>query len=221
MNGIQGLPASAGAILIVDPDAGQRSFLEGLLQRGGWRTQSCSGGTEALAAADRERPLLVLLEVRLADMSGYEVCRRLKEQYGEGVAIIFMSHDRIESSDVEVGLLLGADDYLSKPLQGSELLARVIAVLRRVAPPQRDDPATRRGELTVRELEVLQLLARGLDQAAIAKRLVISSKTVSKHIEHILEKLPARSRAEAVAIAYQRRLCTPGGEVIQLRRDRD
>jgi DNA-binding CsgD family transcriptional regulator len=61
-----------------------------------------------------------------------------------------------------------------------------------------------RSELTGRELDVLCLLADGHHQGAIARRLYITPKTVGKHIEHILQKLPARSRAEAVAIAYQR-----------------
>jgi DNA-binding NarL/FixJ family response regulator len=205
--------------MIVDSDVGQCNFAQGLLQRGGWRTEIYSGGEQALTAARRERPLLVLLEVRLEDISGYEVCRKLKYEYGESVAIIFMSHDRTEPSDKEAGLLLGADDYLAKPLQGSELLARVIAVLRRLAAPEQGSLVERRGELTTRELEVLQLLARGLDQPTIAQRLVISPKTVGKHIEHILEKLPARSRAEAVAIAYQRNLHAPPDNLIRLRPD--
>ena len=162
----------------------------------------------------------MILEVRLADISGYEVCRDLKEDFDDAIAVIFTSADRTEPSDKVAGLLLGADDYLAKPLAGSELLARVIAVLRRVGATQpRKITGERRGELTRRELEVLQLLAIGLDQPKIAERLVISPKTVSKHIEHILEKLPARSRAEAVAIAYQRGLHAPSADVIPLRRD--
>ncbi len=223
MNGFRELPASAGPIMVVDSDVGQREFLEALLARGGWRVETYSTGEQALAASAGERPLLVLLEVRLDGMSGYEVFRQLKDQHGDELAVIFISHDRTEPTDVEAGLMLGADDYLAKPLQGSELLARVIAVLRRVAPSQpaqERPPRGARGDLTARELEVLQLLARGLDQRAIAQRLVIAPKTVGKHIEHILEKLPARSRAEAVAIAYQRRLCTPPGDVLPLRRER-
>jgi DNA-binding NarL/FixJ family response regulator len=206
--------------MVVDPDVEQRDFAEKLLKRGGWHTETYAGGEEALAAVRRTRPQLVILEVRLADISGYEVCQELKEEFGEAIAVIFMSADRTEPSDKVAGLLLGADDYLAKPVSGSELLARVMAVLRRVTPePDHRVSGERRGDLTRRELEVLQLLAIGLDQGKIAERLVISPKTVSKHIEHILEKLPARSRAEAVAIAYQRGLDAPTTNVIPLRRE--
>jgi DNA-binding NarL/FixJ family response regulator len=206
--------------MVVDPDVEQRDFAERLLKRGGWQTETYASGEEALTAARHNRPQLVILEVRLVDISGYEVCQELKEEFGEAIAVIFMSADRTEPSDKVAGLLLGADDYLAKPVSGSELLARVIAVLRRVVTePERRVSGERRGDLTRRELEVLQLLAIGLDQSKIAERLVISPKTVSKHIEHILEKLPARSRAEAVAIAYQRGLDAPATNVIPLRRD--
>ena len=114
-------------------------------------------------------------------------------------------------------MLLGADDYLAKPLQGSEVLARVIAVLRRVVPPPQDDPATRRGELTVRELERRGSRSQAVSIRSGSRSGWRSRRRRSASAFDILEKLPARSRAEAVAIAYQRRLCTAGGEVIPLR----
>jgi DNA-binding NarL/FixJ family response regulator len=205
VNGFQRFPTSERRIVIVDPDVGQRELAERLLRRGGWHTEALASGEEALAAARRERPLIVLVEVRLEGMSGYELCRELQAEHGDGVGVIFLSHDRTDTFDKEAGLMVGADDYLAKPFAGGELLARVIALARRID-VEPDHPPERRGELTPRELEVLRLLCAGLNQAKIAKQLVIASKTVSKHIEHILEKLPAGSRAEAVAIAYQRGL---------------
>jgi DNA-binding NarL/FixJ family response regulator len=195
-------------IFVVDPDDRHRSFVGRVLGRAGFKTQSIATGEEALAAALRERPRLVVLEVRLADISGYEVCRALKEAFGDAIAIMFMSRDRTEPSDRVAGLLLGADDYLEKPLAGDELLARVRGLVRRVGTQVPTAAESARSELTARELEVLMLLADGLDQRAIARRLFIAPKTVGKHIEHILQKLPARSRAEAVAIAYRRGLTT-------------
>jgi two-component system nitrate/nitrite response regulator NarP len=200
-------------IFVVDPDARQRSFVGKVLGRAGFKTQSIASGEEALTAALRERPRLVVLEVRLGDISGYEVCRALKEAFGDAIGIVFVSRDRTEPSDRVAGLLIGADDYLEKPLVGDELLARVRGLIRRVAAHSSAPVGTVQSELTGRELEVLHLLADGLDQRSIARRLFIAPKTVGKHIEHILQKLPARSRAEAVAIAYRRGLTAQSTQI--------
>jgi DNA-binding NarL/FixJ family response regulator len=196
-------------VLVAEPDPVQRRHLEGVLRRAGIRTRFVSNGREALEAARRQRPRLVVLEVRLGDTSGYEVCRALREEFGHEVAIMFVSSDRTDPHDRVAGLLIGADAYLSKPLVADELLARLRALVRRPGAYEHLRAPAMRADLTDRELQVLQLLADGLDQGNIARRLVISPKTVGKHIEHILSKLPARSRAEAVAIAYRRGLHSP------------
>jgi DNA-binding NarL/FixJ family response regulator len=196
--------------LVADPDPRQRHFVHALLRKAGFRAEAVATGEEALEAARRERPQLVVLEVRLGDISGYEVCRALREELGDGVGIVFVSADRTDPCDRVAGLLIGADDYLGKPLARDELLARVRALARRAgAYDHLKAPALSHG-LTGRELEVLHLLADGNDQQAIAERLFITPKTVGKHIEHILTKLPARSRAEAVAIAYRQGLHSAG-----------
>jgi DNA-binding response OmpR family regulator len=196
-------------VLVVDPDPAQRGLVRGLVERAGFRSEAVATGEQAMEAARRERPQLVVLEVRLGDISGYEVCRALREEFGDTLGIMFVSADRTVSCDRVAGLMIGADDYLGKPLAGDELLARVRALARRAgAYDHLKAPALSAG-LTGRELEVLHLLADGHDQHAIAQRLVIARKTVGKHIEHILTKLPARSRAEAVAIAYRTGLHAP------------
>jgi DNA-binding NarL/FixJ family response regulator len=201
-----GSTAPDAMVLVVEPDAGQRRLLEDMLRNAGFRPTTAASGMEALEVARRERPHLVVLEVRLGDMSGYEVCRALRDEFGDALGIMFVSGDRTDSEDRVAGLLLGADDYVGKSLADDELLARIRALTRRAgAYDHLRAPALRTG-LTPRELEVLHLLADGLDQQAIAEQLVVSPRTVGKHIEHILSKLPARSRAEAVAIAYRRGL---------------
>jgi DNA-binding NarL/FixJ family response regulator len=200
-----------GPVLVVDPDPGQRNFIVALLARAGFRAQAVATGEEALEAVRQRRPRLVVMEVRLGDISGYEVCRALREEFGDGLGIVFASADRTDPCDRVAGLMIGADDYLCKPLARDELLARVRALARRAGAYDHIKGPVLHAGLTARELEVLQLLADGLDQLAIAAKLFITPKTVGKHIEHILTKLPARSRAEAVAIAYQRGLHVPTG----------
>jgi DNA-binding NarL/FixJ family response regulator len=130
-------------------------------------------------------------------LSGYELCHRLREELGEAISIILISGVRTDGLDRIAGLLLGADDYVVKPFDPNELMARVRRLLERAHRP----PETER--LTPRELEVLTLLAQGFGQDDVATRLVISPKTVATHIQHVLEKLRVHSRAQAVAAAYR------------------
>ena len=195
---------SSDRILIVDDDPAVRELVAAVLEHAGFETETAETGDEALNAVETRKPKLVLLDVRLPDMSGYSVCRALREQRPDSVPIIFLSGERTEWYDRVGGLLLGADDYIVKPFAPDELVARVRTLLRRAERPVREGPV--RSNLTAREFEVLRLLADGLSQADIAARLFISSKTVATHIEHILDKLEVRSRAQAVALAYRERL---------------
>jgi DNA-binding NarL/FixJ family response regulator len=193
-------------VLIVDDDANYRAFVTELLRRAGFTTCEASTGKEALASAGRERPACVLLDVLLPGATGYEVCRELRDEYGEGLPIIFVTGERVEAADRVAGLLVGADDYVVKPFDPDELVART---RRFVARSTARSSAVYRGglfQLTTREHEVLRLLAEGLDQKAIARQLFITAKTVSTHIQRILTKLGVHSRAEAVSLAYRERL---------------
>ena len=186
-------------ILIVDEYAEVLRDTATVLQRAGYETCEVAGGEAAMEAARHRPPALVVLETRLADICGYELCRAFRREFGDGLPLMFVSGDRTEPSDRVAGLLIGADDYLVKPFDFDELVARVRALLRRseaAAPPHTSN-------LTSRELEVLRLLAEGLRREEIANRLVVSPKTVGTHIEHILSKLGVRSRAQAVAYAYR------------------
>jgi DNA-binding NarL/FixJ family response regulator len=194
-------------ILVVEDDGPFREHVHVVLEDAGYRVLEAERAEEALRIAHEERPDLVLLDVHLPGTSGYDVCRSLRDELGE-IGIIFLSGSRTEMLDRAAGLSMGADDYVLKPFEPEELIARVRAVLRRVAPRSASSAAPGAFDLTPRELEVLHLLAEGLDQDEIAERLVISSKTVATHLERILGKLGARSRAQAVAVAYRERLVT-------------
>ena len=195
-----------GSVLVVDDDAGSRELMSSLLEQAGFSTRSAETGEEAIAATRRSRPDLVLLDVRLPGLSGYEICRQLRDEFRDDVAIIFVSGDRVDALDRTAGLLVGADDYVVKPFSPDELLARVRGHVR----PRRAS-VPNGSVLTRRELQVLGLLAGGLAQKEIAAELVISSKTVGAHIQHILGKLEVHSRAQAVAQAYRQGLLVPNG----------
>jgi two-component system nitrate/nitrite response regulator NarL len=190
----------SGPILVVDDDDGVRDFVSDLLERAGYATKQVATGEEALAAAQADRPSLVLLDVRLPGLSGYEVLYSLRERFGDGLPVVFVSGERTEAFDRVAGLQLGADDYLSKPFAPDELIARLRRLLAHSA-PSADELG--RPALTRREDEVLKLLANGLAQDEIATKLVISPKTVASHIERILAKLGVHSRAQAVAVAHR------------------
>jgi DNA-binding NarL/FixJ family response regulator len=203
-------------ILVVDRNTGTRSQVARLLARMGYETQQAQNGREALETAKQLQPALVLLEVNLTEVSGYEVCRELRDRFGDDIAIIFLSGDRTEPYDRVAGLLLGADDYIVKPFDEGELLARVRSALRHSAVPANNgsqgDPAAE--TLTSREREVLKLLARGLTQAEIAGKLFISPKTVGGHIQRVLTKLGVHSRAQAVAFAHEQGLADVEGHAL-------
>jgi DNA-binding NarL/FixJ family response regulator len=190
---------TAGTVLVVDADAELRRAICTIFARVGVRTREAETGVDALRAVAQDPPLLALLEVCLDDISGYEVCHEIKQTTAKRVPVILMSGRRTDPLDRVAGLLIGADDYLAKPFDLDELLIRTRKLIERSLPSESPIMAS----LTPREREILCLLADGLEQREISDALLISPKTVGTHIEHILGKLGARSRAQAIAIAYQ------------------
>jgi DNA-binding NarL/FixJ family response regulator len=192
-----------GGILVVDDDDAFRSYVTELFDSIGYRTAELAAGGAVLEAVTDDRPAVILLDVHLPGLNGYEVCRQLRHLYGDSIAIVFISGERTEALDRAGGLLLGADDYLIKPVDPAELIARVRRLVKRRSNGHDSTSNGRLESLTQREHEVLDLLAEGLRQDEIASRLVISPKTVATHIQRVLGKLEVRSRAQAVALALR------------------
>jgi DNA-binding NarL/FixJ family response regulator len=192
-------------VLVVDDEANFRAFAGAILERAGLAVELAADGEEALQSIARAEPDLVLLDVCLPRTSGYEIHRQLRERYGESLPVIFVSGVRVDAYDRVAGLLLGADDYLAKPFDPDELVARVRRSLQRTrwAPEVESDAAELLAELTPREREVLSLLASGRSAKQVARQLVISPRTLGTHVQNILRKLGVHTRTQAVAIAHR------------------
>jgi DNA-binding NarL/FixJ family response regulator len=186
-------------LLVVERDEEARTGLLKLLRDDGLGVRSARTAEAALESALATPPRLVLAEINLEGMCGYELLRRLRSAFGDSLPVVFVSGERTEPFDRVAGMLLGADDYITKPYAPDELLARVRRLLRATGPAS----SYRTAVLTAREREVLALLAGGQSQREIARTLTIAPKTCGKHIERILEKLQVHSRAQAVAVAYR------------------
>jgi DNA-binding NarL/FixJ family response regulator len=194
-------------VLVVDDDPVICELIAITLADHGYATRRASDGREALHLIELETPDVVLLDVHLPDISGYQLCGRLRQVLGDTMGIMLISGERRESFDRAAGLLLGADDYLVKPFVLDELLARV----HRMAQRARPITLSVAGRLTRREAQVLRMLASGMEQKDIAHDLVLAPRTIAKHIEHILSKLGVHSQAQAVALAYRADLATVAG----------
>jgi DNA-binding response OmpR family regulator len=194
-----GAVGNRDVVLVVSSDPSARQLAGGRFKQAGFSIAELETGQDALAIASRDEPALVILDLDLDDMSGYVVCRELRDQLGDDLPIIFVSGDRTESSDAVAGLLIGGDDYVTKPFDPDELLVRAQGLLSRRPGrrPSADVP------LTGRETQILQLLGDGKSQERIAKELFISPKTAGTHIQRIITKLGVHSRTEAVALAYR------------------
>ncbi len=206
--------ADCGTILVVDHDDATRSAAVHVAVRLGYEVSAAENAELLLEWLDGNSPALAIVEVELpGETSGLELLRELHDRFGDDLPVILVSAERNTPLDRVAGLLLGADDYLAKPIDRGELLARVRRSLRRAAAPGPNgtkngtlDPDT---GLSPREREILVLLADGKTQKQIAAALVISPKTVATHIQHVLSKLGVHSRAQAVALAFQAGLVQP------------
>src|SRR5215475_2366693 len=123
-------------LLLVDDEENLRSMLEAALRHVGFDVHPAASGREALDRVNDVRPDLIVLDVMLPDLDGFEVCRRLRTE-GTRTPVLFLTA-RDNTDDKVRGLTLGGDDYLVKPFSLEELVARINAVLRRAGLAQSD-----------------------------------------------------------------------------------
>lgn len=198
------------AILIVEDDRGIREYLRELLTSEGYSVTTAPDGTTALEKLDKTPPDLVILDLKLPDISGESVCRTINKEYTQTAVIMLTAKDT--PTDVVKGLNLGADDYITKPFEEQELLARVKARLRNKG--KDDDVITvgdlvlnsktfsvKRGDknitLTPQEYKLLEYLMRNSNQVLTREMILnriwlyspdIQSRVVDVYIGYLRKK---------------------------------
>jgi DNA-binding response OmpR family regulator len=127
--------AATPSILVVEDEGSIASFVSLYLKNAGYTVRTAANGSEALAQVAAQMPNLIVLDLMLPDIDGIEVCKRIRQS--SDVPILMLTA-RDEDVDKIIGLEVGADDYLTKPFNPRELVARVKSILRRAAPERRE-----------------------------------------------------------------------------------
>jgi DNA-binding NarL/FixJ family response regulator len=166
-----------------------------------------SNGAEAVTLFESHRPDVVLMDLQMPKMDGVSAIRAIRDIDPEARVIALTTYDG--DADIHRALSAGASAYLIKDAMVEQLVAAIhsAAAGKRVIPPEvatRLAEFTPRADLTARELEVLQHVAKGLGNKEIAQVIGRSTETVKAHLESIFKKLDAKDRAHAVTIALQR-----------------
>ncbi len=211
-------------LLIADDQPLMRAGFRAVLEATGEMevVAEAADGNGAIAAARANRPDVVLMDIRMPNLDGIEAIRRLPDQ-----RILVLTTFGLDEYIVEA-LRAGASGFITKDVPAEELVhaVRVVAagdalltpgvtrqlldrVARRLPAPVATGPAEL-SDLTEREREVLELLARGMSNAEIAEGLVVGEATVKTHVSNVLMKLGLRDRVQAVVLAYEIGLVSPG-----------
>lgn len=189
-------------VLLADRDVATRAMFAAVADALDVILEPVDTGAQVLPALARELPAVLLLALDLSDPPAYELLRRVRERFGERLPIGVLSAEDAQPREEIAALLLGADDYYTRPLRRDHLTAKLRRMLTHSAADQ-PTASPRLAALTHREHEVLRHLVDGRSSSEIAELLCISRKTSSTHIEHVLAKLGARSQAQAVAFAVR------------------
>jgi phosphate regulon transcriptional regulator PhoB len=152
--------ASSKKILIIDDEIDLIELVEYNLKKEGFNVLSAQNGVEALKFIQKEIPSLIILDLMLPGIQGFEICKRLKNNPATSKTPIIMLTARAEEVDKVLGLELGADDYITKPFSPRELLARVKAVLRRMESAASDVAVIQVGDLQI-DVEKYQAFLKG------------------------------------------------------------
>ncbi|MFM2431346.1 MAG: hypothetical protein RLZZ511_2559 [Cyanobacteriota bacterium] len=205
-------------ILIVDDDVTLRTALVRYLTKRGYAVLDAASGLEALVLFERDPADLIVSDILMPEMDGFEFCRRLRaSRMGQLVPFLFLS-SKAEVEDRVHGHAIGADDYIIKPFEPRELLAKIEAQLERsrrthaeivrlmqqsgaIATTQSHSPQPL--PLTPAEEKVFWQVIQGLTNKQIGEQLFVSPRTVQTHLSNILNKLQLENRSQLVRYAFE------------------
>lgn len=204
------------SILLIEDEPQMRRNMETVLSMEGFRVVAAENGRVGVELAQREKPDLVLCDVMMPELDGYGVLESLrKAEQTKGTPFIFLTA-KGEKPDIRLGMNLGADDYLTKPVAIDDLLSAIRSRLERAQQQaeaaqaavefQPDFSSSKPLEglgLTPREAEVLLWVAQGKTNAEVAIILGMVESTVKKHLEHVFPKLGIESRNAATLRAIE------------------
>ncbi|MCX5755154.1 MAG: response regulator transcription factor [Gemmatimonadetes bacterium] len=168
-------PATTARILVVDDEPDIVALVVYHLAKSGYRVSSASTGPDAVAVAKRERPALVVLDLMLPGLSGFDVLREIRGDAGTKDIAVLMLTARKEEPDRIKGLSLGADDYLTKPFSPQELVLRVQAILRRTTAAGQAGDVLQAGPITIdRAAHTVSVGGELLDLTATEYKLLLT-----------------------------------------------
>ena len=191
------------SIFVVDDDDAMRRSIVFLAESVGWEVRAFASAEECLACADLAAGRCLVLDVRMATMSGLQLQRELGAR-GIELPIVFITGHGDVSSAVQA-MKNGALDFIEKPFGDQQLLDAITRAVRestktRELASKQAEYRRQLEQLTQREREVAELVARGLSNKLIARELTISDKTVQVHRAHLMEKLGVHSAAELAQV---------------------
>jgi DNA-binding NarL/FixJ family response regulator len=212
-------------ILVVDDDLGTRLSISDYLELSGYKVITARDGQEAFAMVEQNHPDLIVTDIVMPRMNGYELVRQLRKQPSLRLLPVILLTGRIKTQERILGYQSGCDLYLPKPFELEELGAAIQNLLERSQVIRAEYGFSHRenitsstshktgehnpahldmiSELTAREQEVLELLTYGLSNAEMGHQLHLSPRTVEKYVSSLLRKTMTSNRAELVRFAIK------------------
>lgn len=196
--------AKKGRILVAEDERKILHLLQLYLEKNNYDVITAQNGKEALEKIKRYSPDLLVLDIIMPGMNGHEVCKKIrKDRKYKDIPIIYLS-SLTEKQSVISSLEIGGDDYMTKPFDPNELIARINAILRRVKgryiSSERED---RMEELTFQEQKILQYMEEGYTNKEIAFNLSLTEGTVKVYNHIIYQKLQVKNRTQAIVRAKE------------------